>query len=475
MSKIERSAFCVYGHFSQPPRGHPLTGDIGTEPEAAPYDNWNERIADRCYRPNAEVSNFQHISYNFGESLMAWLAINKPEIYKVVIESDAPQKTDTNLTVGNALATAYHHSILPLARRRDKRTQILWGIAAFEYRYGRKPLGFWLPEMAVDSETLTVLAEAGIRYTLLAAQQVQNMPRDGGAGPFKIDLPNGSSIGAFVRNDSLSSEISFNVHNLGGAGHWTQFVLGPARKTSGPLLLLATEGETFGHHYAGEDQFLHWLITREAPAVAFEVTTLDRYFVEHEPQHTIQIVEPSSWSDQHGLANWATGRASDHKDTTWKGALRRALDNVASELDRTYEDLARAATLDAWEFRNRYAPVLLGEVSDDEFIAELIPDIKPDLAAQLKTLLAAEDLAQRMYTSSTFTNDNLDSPQPRYAIACAAAALALAQQATGRDLSERLLLDLTVVEASGNPLTGADILRQVMAEFDLNLELAGAG
>lgn len=471
MSKIERSAICVYGHFSQPPRGHPLTGEIGIEPAAAPYDNWNERITDRCYRPNAETGNFQHISYSFSESLFSWLETNKPEIYKVIIESDMPETLENKVSVGNALATAYHHGILPLARRRDKRTQIMWGITAFEHRFGRKPLGFWLPEMAVDTGTLSLLAEAGIRYTVLAAQQIQAMPREGGSGPYKVELPHGRSIGVFVRNDPLSSELSFNIHNLGGAGHWAHNVLGPARKNSGSILLLATEGETFGHHYVGEDQFLHWLITREALGVGFGVTTLDRCFVDREPEQTVNIVEPSSWSDQHGLSNWATGGMSHGKDTTWKGALRRALDNAASELDRTYEDLTRSAKVDAWELRNHYAPVLLGEISEDDFLAELVPDIEPKASKQLKALLTAEELSQRMYTSYTFTNDELDSPQPRYAIACAAASLALAQRATGRDLAERLLPDLTVVESSNSTLTGADILRQVVEDYQLNLEI----
>ena len=471
MSKIARSAICVYGHFSQPPRGHPLTGEIGVEPAAAPYENWNERITDRCYRPNAETGNFQHISYSFGEGLLRWLEANKPEIYQVIVQSDTPETVDGNLTVGNALATAYHHSILPLARRRDKRTQILWGIAAFEHRFGRKPLGFWLPEMAVDTETLSLLAEAGMRYTVLAAQQIQTMPREGGSGPFKIDLPHGRSIGVFVRNDPLSSELSFNIHNLGGAGHWTHNTLGPTRKFTQGILLLATEGETFGHHYVGEDQFLHWLVTKEALGVGFGVTTLDRCFIDQEPEQTVNIVEPSSWSDQRGLANWATGHMIEGKDTTWKGALRRALDNVASELDHTFEDLTRSAKLDAWELRNRYAAVLLGEISEDDFLAELVPEIKPEINHQIKVMLTAEELSQRMYTSYTFTNDKLDSAQPRYAIACAAASLALAQNATGRHLAERLLPDLTVVEEQNSAVTGADILRQVVEEYRLNLEL----
>lgn len=469
MSTIESSKFTVYGHFSQPPRGHPLTGEIGIEESAAPFSNWNERIAARCYRPNSEADNYRHMSFSFSEYLLRWLESTAPEVYQNIIDSDAPEEIKDGPIIGHALATAYHHTILPLARRRDKRTQIVWGIAAFEHHFGRKPLGFWLPEMAVDTETLSILAEAGIRYTLLAAQQIEDLPREGGAGPYKVELPNNREIGIFVRDDYLSSEISFNIHNLGGAGHWTQFVLGPARKGSGALLLLATEGETFGHHYVGEDQFLHWLVTREAGAVGFSVTTLDRTFVDHPPTRTVRIVEPSSWSDQTGLANWATGHLSPHKDTTWKGALRRALDNVTSEIDRTYEDLTRSVNADPWELRNRYAPVMLGEITDEDFLAELLPDIKPQTKEQIKTLLVAEELSQRMYNSYTFTNDNLDSRQPRYAIATAALALEMAQKATDRDITDRFLPDLMVIAA--NEMTGADILRRAIDHYKLELEV----
>ncbi|MBZ0301189.1 MAG: DUF3536 domain-containing protein [Anaerolineae bacterium] len=469
MPTIERSYLSVYGHFSQPPRGNPLTHEIGHEDDAAPSENWNERVADRCYDPNAEAGNFAQISYSVGESLLAWLEIHHPETYATIIASDhAAEVDEAKAVTGNALATAFHHTILPLARKRDKRTQILWGIAAFEQRFGRKPLGFWLPEMAVDTETLLLLAESGIQYTLLAAQQIRDMPFQGGAGPYLVRLSRSRTIGVFVRDDRLSSEISFNIHNLGGAGHWTRNTLGPARKSSGPLLLLATEGETFGHHYAGEDQFLRWLMTHEAPAVGYTMTNLDTYFKECPPSWAVKIHEPSSWSDQRGLANWATGQADPKRDTTWKGALRRALDNVASDLDRAYEDMARPLDIEPWHLRDRYAPVLLGAQDADAFLEEHAPTVGPDTAQQLKAMLDAQELIQRAYTSYTFTNDALDSRQPRYAIACAAAAVMLVQQATGRDMSERLMPDLAVV-ISGST-TGTEILRSVVEEF--NLELA---
>jgi predicted glycosyl hydrolase (DUF1957 family) len=468
VTKIERSALCVHSHFSQPPRGNPLDYTIGVEPEATPYKNWNERIHETSYKPNADIGNFDHISFSFSEGLMKWLEQEAPDTYATIVKAEK-NAYEKYAPAGNALATAYNHIILPLARKRDKRTQIIWGMATFERHYGRKPLGFWLPEVAVDSETLTFLADAGIEYTVLTNKQVQGIPLNGGAGPYWIQLPQGKRIAAFVRDDGLSTDLSFKVHNLGGAGSWARNVLAPSRKAGAPLTLLATAGETFGHHYAGEEQFLHWLVTHEATQAGYEITTLDRYFVQHPPTHSITIEERSSWGDPPGLAHWATGVSNPQNDTTWKGALRRALDNAASDVDSVYEDVLKPYSIDPWKLRNEYLPALFMGMTQDEFIQEKIPAMKKAERETLKVLFQTERLTQRMYNSYTFTDNKLDGIQPRYAIACAAMALSMAQTATKRDLNDRLPQDLAVVTSSSTSVTGADMLRDVLNEYQLDL------
>jgi hypothetical protein len=56
---MANKAICIHGHFYQPPREDPISGNIPREPGAAPYNNWNERILAECYRPNAELNNFE--------------------------------------------------------------------------------------------------------------------------------------------------------------------------------------------------------------------------------------------------------------------------------------------------------------------------------------------------------------------------------------------------------------------------------
>ncbi len=162
-------AFCIHGHFYQPPREDPLTGVIPIELGAAPYANWNERILAECYRPNAELGNFAKISYNVGPTLMTWMAGRDPVTYARIIAQD--KENFNRHGVGNAMAQSYNHTILPLANHLDKITQIRWGMADFQFRFGHRPLGMWLPETAIDYETLSILVEEGIEYTLLAPWQ----------------------------------------------------------------------------------------------------------------------------------------------------------------------------------------------------------------------------------------------------------------------------------------------------------------
>lgn len=178
---------CVHGHFYQPPREDAWTGKIEEQPSAAPFHNWNERITAECYRPNTEspvnekdgvpsklLNNFAWISFNVGPTLMSWLAEHSPETYEGIIDGD--RRSCTNFGgFGSAMAQAYNHIIMPLANERDKRTQVIWGIEDFQFRFGRRPLGMWLPETAVDTATLEVLAEHGILFTILAPKQARRV------------------------------------------------------------------------------------------------------------------------------------------------------------------------------------------------------------------------------------------------------------------------------------------------------------
>src|SRR6185436_4247317 len=170
-------ALIIHGHFYQPPRENPWTGIIERQPGAAPFHDWNRRIHLECYKPNAfvelcdrTINNYANISFNFGPTLLSWLAQNHPETYRRIIEADRDSALKRN-GHGNAIAQAYGHAILPLCNERDLHTQIRWGLADFRYRFSRDAEALWLPETACNDRVMAALIDEGLRFVILAPHQ----------------------------------------------------------------------------------------------------------------------------------------------------------------------------------------------------------------------------------------------------------------------------------------------------------------
>jgi len=449
---------CLHGHFYQPPRQDPFTGKIPRETGAEPYHDYNEKVNAECYRPNAVLGNFDRISFNIGPTLTAWLAANAPDTWARIVQADRQNIADTGL--GNAIAQSAHHTILPLARRRDKIAQVAWGIACFEYRFGRKPIGLWLPEMAVDYETLETLAGAGLAFTVLSDEQVRT-PINGQAGPYRVKLSAGRSIAIFVRDRIISNQLSFDMDQFPDSSVWVKGALA----SRGPgLTLIATDGETFGHHRRGGEHFLHNILWRDAPALGFQITSLAQYLISHPPQIEVEIREMTSWSCGHGLARWATGCECTPGDSRWKGALRRALDNLASEIDLVYTTEARAVGANPWPLRDEYIAVVLGQMDGPQFLAAHgLGNLSTQAADRLLKLLSAQLYRQRMYISCAFFFEELTRVEPRYAIANAARAVTLVKEATGEDLSRGFRRDLSVALSPRIGVSGADLYDAIIA------------
>jgi len=455
--------FSIHCHFYQPPREDPFSGKIPREAGAEPYHDYNEKITAECYYPNALIGNFDRISFNIGPTLMAWMAAHAPETYQRIIQADRANVTASD--IGNAVAQSAHHTILPLARRRDKIAQVAWGIASFEYRYGHKPTGMWLPETAVDYETLETLAGAGIAFTILSDEQVHG-ELGLGAGPYHVRLSAGRSIAVFVRDRFLSNQISFDMEHLSGPRAWAYQAL----NSRGPgLTLLATDGETFGHHHRGGEHFLRYLLLRDAPALGFQVTSPARYLADHPLQADIEIREATAWSCGHGLARWVTGCDCTPGDSRWKGALRRALDNLSSEIDLVYTSETRDLVIHPWSLRDAYIAVVLGQMDGPAFLAaQGLGDLPTPTAERLLKLLRAEFHRQRMYASCAFFFEELTRFEPRYAIANAARALTLIKEATGEDLSRGFRRDLSVAVSPRVGVTGADLYDAIITSAQAN-------
>lgn len=458
------NSFCIHGHFYQPPREDPISGQVPDEVGAAPYRNWNERINAECYHPNAELGNFERISFNVGPSLCEWMHTYDTPTCKLIAAQD--RANWHRYGVGNAMAQPYHHTILPLASARDKRTQIYWGTASFEHHFGRRPRGMWLPETAADTETLAALAEQGIEYTILAPWQANTEHLDP-TEPYRVALPGGRSIIVFFYHAELSTKISFDPASTSNADLFIRNEIQPrfnAEKTASDepqLLLIASDGELYGHHQHFRDQFLARLMNGVSASQGFAGVFPALWLRQHSTRRSISIHEKTSWSCHHGVMRWMGECDCTPGYGAWKAYLRRAFDRLAEALDQVYVSTLQPLEIDPWELRDRYIYVLLGEMAVEDLITEAVGQ-KPDedTCTRLRLLLAAQHQRQRMYASCAWFHEDFNRIEPRNAVAYAAQVVRLVQQATGVELAGQVKTDLAHVISSRSGLRGDLVFRK---------------
>jgi alpha-amylase/alpha-mannosidase (GH57 family) len=416
----------IHGHFYQPPREDPFTGEMPREAGAEPYHDYNEKITAECYQPNAEAGNFDRISFNIGPTLIQWLAHYQPAAYERIIQADRTYQQTRG--AGNAIAQPVHHTILPLARRHDKITQIAWGIGSFRRRFQRQPRGLWLPEMAVDLPTLQILSEHGLSFTILSEEQVRGDLR-AGAGPYRVRLPEGGYFAVFVRDRFLSNQLSFDMAHIADGRKWLEWNL----RGRSDLALIATDGETFGHHHRNGVQLLADILRPDE--ASYTLVTLTEYLRTHPPTIEIEVNERTAWSCTHGLARWDTGCNCTPGDSSWKPILRSALDLLADEIDAIYQYETRRLLADPWRLIYQYIDVVLGKVQAMTLVREMAAvNLTTAQSLCVAQLAQAQLHRQRMFSSCGWFFEQLDRPEPRYVVAQAMRAIQLVKQATGIDL-----------------------------------------
>lgn len=456
-------AFCVHGHFYQPHREDPLTGEIPLESGATPYRNWNELIHDHCYRPNAELGNFKYISFDIGPTLNQWMATYDPQVLSCIIAQD--RSNVEHYGVGNAIALSYNHTILPLSSYPDKITQVVWGIDEFIYRFKRKPLGMWLPETAVDLETLQVLAECGIEFTILAPWQAETENLDI-TQPYWVNLPGGKRITVFFFCQDLSMRVSFDPGSTVNAESFVHDILMPKYKQRHPannnsneseLLLIVSDGELYGHHQPYRDKFLAHLMNGGIYGDSLWSTFPALWLKQHPPKNSISIRQNTSWSCHHGIARWK--EACDcTPNGGWKWFLRKALNNMAYSIDEQYLTTLQPFISNPWRIRHHYVRNKYSGKKVEELIVTMIDQkLDTEKIEKIKILLAAQYERQRMFTSCGWFFDNFERIEPRNNIAYAARAVWLTYLGTGVDLSQQSLDWLKLVKSSSTGINGSDI------------------
>jgi hypothetical protein len=458
---------CIHGHFYQPPREDPFTNLVGNEIGAHPYRNFNEKITTECYRPNAELGNFEHMSFDFGPTLAVWLARYAPDVYLRIIESDRFHRV--RYGVSNAIAHAYNHTILPIATSRNKRTQIMWGIADFRHRFGAMPEGMWLAETAVDMECLQILEEQGIKFTILAPwQSAQGIDV---TEPYWVNLPNGHRIAVFFYNGPISGDVSFvdEVTNnadafvTGALSHHVNY--SKKQQNEDQLIIVASDGELYGHHKPFRDRFLSHLLNYSASSFGYQVTTLARYLRDHPPTRETTIYAPSAWSCAHGVARWSDGCNCTEGDPSWKPTLLHALKQLESRIDSYYERYAQATLDDPWSARDNFIAWHNGWMNSSEFWVKFghkgTGPRKESMAIRTWHLLESQYYMQASFTSCGWFFEDLDRIEPRNDINYARCAISHIWQALHVDLQTDFLADLSKSRSWRNGITGAGMYHRL--------------
>lgn len=464
---------CVHGHFYQPPRENPWLERIEQQDSAYPFHDWNERINAECYEPNTAsrilsedgkiidiINNYSRISFNFGPTLLSWIEHTSPGGYKAILEADKlSQKRFSGH--GSALAQVYNHMIMPLANLRDKKTQVLWGIRDFEYRFHRKPEGMWLAETAVDTETLEVLADFGIRFTILSPYQAAEVCKTGtnewydvNGGkvdprrPYLCKLPSGNDITLFFYDGQASNDVAFRGLLKNGKKFADRIMNIFDKNNNTPQLAhIATDGESYGHHHRFGDMALAFCLHYIESKQKAKLTIYSEYLEHFPPDHQVKIHENTSWSCAHGVERWKSNcgcKSTGDPDITqeWRAPLRNALDWLRDELIKIYEKTANKLLLDSWKARDDYIKVILNrspEMLDQFFQDHTVKDIQDEEKILLLRLMEIQRHAMLMYTSCGWFFDDISGIEAVQILKYASRAIQLTEDIDGISLENKFI------------------------------------
>jgi alpha-amylase/alpha-mannosidase (GH57 family) len=536
---------CVHGHFYQPPRENPWLESVEVQDSAAPFHDWNDRITAECYAPNGAsritnaedkivriLNNYSRISFNFGPTLLSWLADKAPRAYRMILDADraSAQRFSGH---GSALAQVYNHIIMPLASTRDARTQIRWGIADFEHRFGRKPEGMWLAETAVNRHTLDLLAQEGILYTILAPNQcarirpmqpstsvqaettpVQAEPwtetMDATVDPtqpYRVNLDEGRSIAVFFYDGPNSRAIAFEGLLDSGEKFGERLLSGfranPLGDSRRPQLShVATDGESYGHHHKHGEMALsfalHWLEDKGHATLTNYGEFLDKF----PPTWEAEVAEDTSWSCAHGVERWRSDCGCNGGkpgwNQQWRGPLRKALDLLRDETAPLAEQLAKPLLKDLWAARDAYIQVVLHRDDPDQSVEatetflnqQALRPLTPAERTTVFELMELERHTQLMYTSCGWFFDEISGIETVQIIAYAGRVLQLAQELfgeldefgkpringpAGSTLESRFLAILSGAQSNVADIgDGAQVYRRYVTGMRIGLEQVGA-
>lgn len=461
---------CIHGHFYQPPRENPWLEEIDYQESARPYHDWNERISAECYRSNGLSrildpqgwviklsNNYSRISFNFGPTLLSWMEDHDPQAYAAILEGDRISQSLYG-GHGSAIAQAYNHMIMPLANRRDKTTQVKWGLSDFEKRFARPAEAMWLPETAVDLETLEIMADHGLKYVILAPRQAQAVrPLDGDhlwesvrgervdtRMPYLIRLPNGGSIAAFFYNGELSRAVAFEGLLNNGDTFANRLCSGFDHAARSQLMHIATDGESYGHHHLKGDMALAYALDQVEKRSLANLTNYGQYLELFPPTHEAMIYEDSSWSCIHGVERWyrdcgCNSGGMPEWNQKWREPLRQAFDHLRDNIAPCYEKVMGSYTESPWDMRDDYINVIQNRSKEnrDLFLKKWLGrDYTDNEEITVFRMLELQRNLQLMYTSCAWFFDEISGVETVQSLAYAARAIELAMDICEEDVED---------------------------------------
>ena len=465
----------VHGHFYQPPRENPWLEAIEQQDSALPAHDWNERINNECYNPNSVskivdsnnkilnvINNYEYISFNFGPTLLSWMEEFAPIAYERVIKADINSRK-THGGHGNAIAQVYNHMIMPLANERDKQTQVKWGIKDFEYRFGREPEGMWLAETAVDDDTLRVLVENGIKFTILSPYQAQKIRKNGETNWQDVSWGNidparsyryyiksapGKFIDLFFYDGAISKSVAFDELLRDGNKFVNRLKDGISTMRNYPQLInIATDGESYGHHTKFGDMALSYAMKVKVKDEGFIITNYAEYLEKYRSEWEVEIKPVSSWSCFHGVGRWScdcgcsTGGHAGWNQK-WRKPLREALDYLRDETVSIFKNNGKKYFLSPDEARNNYINVILDRSDSNvkTFQEEyFLPDLDEEQKVRAMELLEIQRQAMLMYTSCGWFFSEISGIETVQIMKYAARVIQLSRNFCKKDLESKFL------------------------------------
>ena len=498
----------IHGHFYQPPRENPWLEAIEQQDSAYPYHDWNERINLECYNPNSAsrivddknrvldiVNNYSLMSYNFGPTLMSWLETHAPLTYERIIKADVISRNNFS-GHGNAIAQVYNHMIMPLANRRDKETQVKWGIRDFQYRFGRNPEGMWLAETAVDDETLEVLADNGIKFTILSPFQALKCRKIGSkdwqdvswgnidpARPYRYFIKTNPKkyVDLFFYDGAISKSVAFDNILKDGNKFARRLKDGVSNDRNYPQIInIGTDGESYGHHTKFGDMALAYVLKVKAKDEGFTITNFGEYLDLHGTDYEVDIKQASSWSCFHGVGRWkedcgcSTGGQAGWNQK-WRKPLRDAFDYLRDNLAILFEREGQKYFIkNPWEVRNEYIDVILdrNEMNVKYFIQQNTkPELDDNQRVLAMKLLEIQRQAMLMYTSCGWFFADISGIETTQIMKYAARAMQLAAYFTDEDYEKTFVEILANAQSNIREFgTGKDIYEKFVKPSIVNVK-----